>query len=327
MPNIPSKDQCEQRAINVTVDTVNSKSFHNWQNISQSNDDGIDGLIFIRNRKEEKTGELVFVQIKGGLKNRGYYKTYKSRPNKICLNLGSEYIESHYPRWYNFQGPVILVFVEYSSSKAYWTDLKHPDSYSDSNKSIVIIDKKNRFGEHSFGEFKKLKGYTYISRDIELLKIELTDTNYINFVSPDSIKEQAKEYYKNWCYSSPQERTNPKLGEIIVSRVGWRHITRSKRKKSRIMQSLQLLGLAKKIIQETKTVWQVKVLDEKILSDGTILITDFLGLRANVKFTFRGATVIQVLLKRKRFINKISGKFTSEIRFYSVYEPLINRDI
>jgi len=327
MSKNPSNEQCERRAINVTSDIVSASSFHNWQGLDRENDDGVDGLIFIRNRNEEKTGEIIFAQVKGGLKDRGYYKTFKIRPNKICVQLGEEYIQNHLPRWYNVPGPMILIFVEYDSRKAYWVDLRDSNSYSEENKQIIIVDKRNRFGEHSFGEFKKLKGYTFISRDIDWIDIDISDTNYLNPTLKDSMKKQAKEFYVRWSQLSILERTNPQLGEVIISRVGWRHITRKKRKKSRIFQSFQLLGIANKIIKCSNKIWQVKVLEEKTLNDGTLLITDFLGLRARVKFTYRGATVVQVLLKRKKFINELKGVYKSEIRFYSVYEPLINRDI
>lgn len=324
---MPTQDQCENRGRTVTEEIVSAEAIHNWQEFDQQNDDGVDGMILINNKNNVKTGEIVFTQVKGGQKGRGYYTEAAIRPNHIGLNLGQDYIERHLPRWYNVPGPMILVFVEYDSRMAYWTDLRDPNSYSGTNKSIILVDKRKRFGKHSFGEFKKLKGYTHISQEIDWVEISLDDTNYLNLEKAISIKNQAKEFYNIWKASNAAERMNPELGEVIISRVGWRHITRKKRKKSRIIQSFQLLGVAKQIIKQTKKIWQVKKLKEEITSDGTLIITDFLGLRGRVKFTFRNATVVQVLLKRKKFINEAKGIYRTEIRFYSVYEPFINRDI
>lgn len=326
MSSDPTSIQCENRGRSVVQDFVSAEANHGWQELDAQNDDGVDGIIFIK-KNGQKTGEIVFAQVKCGVKDRGYWKESTSRPGYIGVHLTESYIQKHTERWRNVPGPMILIFVEYDSKKAYWTDLRDESSFSPENKQIVLVKKSQRFGIHSFGEFKKLRGYTHISQSYEWVNIEDSDVSYIKFEQPIKFKDQAKKYYKDWSNSVKSERTSPLFGEVIVSRVGWRHITRRKRKKTRIFQSLQLLGIAKQIIKQSNKFWQVKVLNIKTLPDGTIIHTDFIGLRSRVKFTFRGATIVQVLLKRKKIVNPEKGIFSSEVRFYSVYEPLVKRDI
>lgn len=318
--------QLENRGLTVVSDIVKSQANHDWQNFDQQNDDGVDGLIIYK-RKDVKTGELFFAQVKCGQKN-GYYKEFKEKyPDHFGVQLGATHIQNHRLRWMAVPGPMILIYVDYDSSMAWWTDLKDENSYSTTNKQIVLVPKKQRFGIHSFGEFRKLKGYTFISPNIPQIEIDVSDTNYLSLTDSISIKKQAKIFFTQWSKSSIAERSNPVIGEIIVSRVGWRHIIRKKRKKSRIFQSFQLLGIAKKMIKQLDKVWQVKVLKNEELEDGTNIITDFIGLRSRVKFSYRGSTVVQVLLKRKRIVNASKSLIKCETRFYSVYEPFAEKDI
>ena len=326
MKRKPDNTQLENRGINVTSEIVKSLAGHDWQEFEQRNDDGVDGIILFR-KNTEKTGEIFFVQVKCGQKSGGYFQEYKKRPYHFGVNLTEKYINSHKPRWNSVPGPMILIFVDYDSSKAWWVDLKNEDSFTHENKQIVLVPKSQRFGIHSFGEFRKLKGYTFIDPSLEEIDIDISDTNYLSITANESIKHQAKRFYTNWSTSIAGQRWNPVLGEITVSRIGWRHLTRRKRRKSRIFQSFQLLGIAKKIIQRTTKFWQVKVHENKTLSDGSILITDFIGLRRKVMFSYRGATVVQVLLKRKRIINPTTKKIYSKVWFYSVYEPFVTRGI
>lgn len=325
MSRNPTKTDIENRGITAVSDIVRSESGHKWQEFDQRNDDGLDGLVMI-NRNGKTTGEVVFVQVKCGRKSGGYYREYVQNPDIIGINLGEKYINSHRPIWNKTNGPTILIFVDYDSKKSWWTDLRDEKSYSQTNKQIVVISKRQRFGIHSFGEFKKLKGYTFIDKTIDVLDHDWRLDSYIDFIKDLSVKKQAKAYYKKWGNQHVSMRNNPQIGEVIVSRVGWRHLTRRKRRKSRILQSLQLLAVAKRIILTSNKVYQVKKLTNTTLEDGTIVITDFLSLRRKVKFSHRGATVVQVLFKRKRFINK-SGNSYDKVWLYSIYEPFVQRDI
>lgn len=77
--------------------------------------------------------------------------------------------------------------------------------------------------------------------------MDVEDVSYFNFTSK-TIKQAAKSFYKEWALSA--DRINPSIGEIIVSREGWRHISRRGRKPERIIQSWLLLGVAKKLFRK-----------------------------------------------------------------------------
>jgi hypothetical protein len=299
------------------------KAKHGWQPFSHINDNGVDSMIIYR-KDGIDTGEVMFAQVKCGT-GSGYFKETKKRPKHFGVQVGQEYIENHRAKWKRLPGPIILIYVDYHTRKAWWTDLNDEKSYSNDNKSIILVPKHQRFGRHSFGEFKNLKGRVFISKEIEPLKVSKNEFLYLEF--DKSIKESAKNFYKNWANSELNSRMHPELGEIIISRTGWRHLTRSDRKLNRIINSLSLLGVAKKIINETPKCYQIKQLESKKLEDGSLLITDYLALKRNVIFPFRQGGVVQVILKRKRKFNPEEDQIDSKVWFYSIYEPLAQKKI
>jgi hypothetical protein len=193
---------------------VESSMKSDWQEISQSNDDGIDGFITFR-KKGEVSGEVVFVQSK-------CYSKYQNEPGGlkgyIGVNIGKKYIEKHIPRWNKMIAPVILIFTNYleddDKAIAWWTDVKDAKSYSENTKSYILIPKKQRFKGHSIGDIKKLYGFRH--QDYELPRIELKRKDVSYFKLSSKIKEEARNYYKEWSKSNIEERTNPNLGEIII---------------------------------------------------------------------------------------------------------------
>jgi len=153
---------------------VEEKWKSDFNQVPQENDDGIDGIILIR-KKGELTGEVIYTQIKAG---SGYKKETKVRDGYIDINVGSEYILRHRPRWKLLPGAVILIFVD-DDNKMYWTNLKSDNSYSDKNKSIILVKKSDRFGTHSKGHFKKISG---IFPEDRLLKTLILKPNEIKIL-------------------------------------------------------------------------------------------------------------------------------------------------
>lgn len=135
----------------------------------------------------------------------------------------------------------------------------------------------------------------------------------------DSLKTNARNYYTNWSNSSSSARTNPDLGEIIVNRVGWRHITRKDRLSLAVSQSFQLLPVAAKIIREVTLAKTLRAWTEKIIDQNRIF-DDLLCLDAQVYFQHRQSTVVRVVLRRRRTFFDASGTSNSRIWFYSVFE-------
>ncbi|TKT94057.1 DUF4365 domain-containing protein [Dyadobacter frigoris] len=291
---------------------------HGFQDFAASNDNGVDGMIILRKNGVD-TGEILFVQIKCG-GDSGYFVKAKKRPDEFGVKVGKKYIDEHRPRWNRISAPVILIYVDYNSQKAWWADLKEELSYSSTNKGIIRVKERQRFGQHSFGEFRGLKGRVFISPEIETMSILSNELNYIKVNKP--IKECAKQFYKGWINADIKERQNPVLGEIIVSRVGWRHITRTDRKQERLVNSLQLLSVAQKIIMNSKNVYSIRQVNSILNStDKSRIITDYIALKNNISFPSRQTSLIQVILKRKRKIAS-DGAIDTKIWFYSVYEPL-----
>jgi hypothetical protein len=291
---------------------------HGWQPYSAINDNGVDSLIIFRKNGED-TGEIMFAQVKCGT-GKGYFKKTLKRPEHFGVKVGEGYINDHRPKWNKLPGPIILIYVDYYSKKAWWTDLKDDFSYSSENKSIILIPKKQRFGKHSFGEFKNLKGRLFVSKEIRSVRMMNDEFSYLKVNVP--IKESAKSYYTAWANGPVNLRSHPELGEIIISRTGWRHLTRSNRKQNRIINSLSLLSVAKKIITTENKCHQIKQFKSIVSADNSIVMTDYLALKCNVIFPFRQSALVQVILKRKRKFNANNDFIGSRIWFYSVYELL-----
>lgn len=286
-----------------------------WQEYDARNDNGIDGVAIMRKGNHE-TGGLVFIQVKCG--GNGYRSDQKQHPDKICINLGGKYIKDHKPRWESTLGPCVVVFVDDATEKinppAWWADLKDASTYSLTNKGMLLIPKSQRFGPHSKGDFHRLCGSGPIDKILPV----------INYMRQDLIVPQLQENllhaargaYKTWGIGK-----SPALGDVLVNRVGWRHMTRQGRLIERISQSLGLLGVAKRMVNEIDEVDMLGRTTLKLLSDGSTMVTDHLGLRANVVFPHRHQSVIQVVLLRKRLLSKISSAPTfQKIWFLSVYE-------
>lgn len=301
---------------------VQGRGGHGWQPYDHINDNGVDGII-IKRKKGTDTGEIIYVQVKCG-SGKGYYKATKNRPQHFGVNVGEEYINSHKQRWNTLFGPVILVYVDFKSEKAWWTDLKDEMSFTNDNKSIILIPKTQRFGEHSFGNFKKLKGFLHTDPELKEIILKKENVDYFNFVKK-TIKVSAKEFYKKWSISN--ERDNPSLGEIIVSREGWRHISRKGRKPERIIQSWNLLGAAKQIIQTVEKAYQLRQFKSSHDQLGNYLITDYISLRGQVIFPQRHSSIVQVVLIRKRKFNSTNNLIENKTRFLSVYEPMNGKKI
>ncbi|WP_157787529.1 DUF4365 domain-containing protein [Pusillimonas noertemannii] len=297
-----------------------------WQEYSASNDDAIDGVILMRrgSAKPTDTGGVVFVQVKCG--GNGYRQDQKQYPEHIGIALGVGYIEVHRPRWMRVPGPAVLVFVDDSADRmnppAWWVDLKDECSYSPTNRGMILIPKEQRFAHHTKGDFHRLCGSQTQDRTLNTIELNRTETLIPNLGRTESIRNDAWEFYKVWR-SDSRSRLNPTLGEILVNRVGWKHITRRGRLPERIVQSWMLLGAAKQIVAQEPKVLNFGRASIHDLEDGSKLVNDYLGLRSKIIFPYRHHAVVQVVLKRTRIIHPSpswQGTDRQKIWFYSVYE-------
>jgi hypothetical protein len=305
----------EARGLAVVQDIVQAGMQCGWQEFDHINDNGIDGLIIDRSNGVD-TGTAYHVQVKCG---EGYLQQTKKRPDQIEVKLGANHIETHLPRWRRLQGPVILVYVDFHSRKAWWTSLKDEASYCpEENRGIVLIDKQNRFGDHSIGHLRKLRGFYDLDRRLDV--ITLTKQDLVLGPFSKNVKSLARARYRQWASMSAEHRTNSRLGEILVSRVGWRHITRRGRGAENILQSWSLLGAAQRIILENEKPYQLRMPD-LVQFQGVQRKHDYVSLRSRCIFPNRQETVVQVVVKRLETLNLESGAAETRSWFYSVHEP------
>ena len=326
-----SRTVTETNAIGSVQRYVRNDFFSRWQEFEARNDDGIDGILLLRKKVIDKTASgdkpqfishpirgVIFIQVKGGA---GYRKDFKKRPEHIGIQLGKKYIKDHRPRWKALPGPAILVYVDTENKKqnldAWWTDLNDESSYSSKNENIVLIPKSQRFGPHSKGDMRRLIGPAMQYDELlPIVTLSKEDSSYIHL--NQALKDCARTFYRDWSALPLASRTNPALGEVLVTRVGWRHLTRRGRRQERIVQSMQLLGAAKRIIQEVDSIGWLGRMEERQLKNGNIQRRELLGIRAKVRFPFRHESVVQVILERKRTYGQTL--LTEQTRFYSVYE-------
>src|SRR6185503_5226134 len=219
-----------------------------WQEYAAQNDDAIDGVILMRRGsiRPYDTGGLVFVQIKTG--GEGYRRDQKQHPDHIGVHLGAEYIQEHVPRWKRTPGPAVLIFVDDKISRdnppAWWVDLKSTDSYSKTNKGLILIPKNQRFAHHTKGTFHKLCGSGPSDRMLEQVQVGRSGVLVPRLGKNESLRDDAWNFYKDWRDQLPS-RMNPIIGEILVNLIGWKHAARKGRLPARILQSWLLFGVAR----------------------------------------------------------------------------------
>lgn len=295
-----------------------------WQEYAASNDDAIDGVVLLRKgtKRPTDTGGIVFVQVKCG--GNGYRQDQKQHPEHIGVQLGAAYINAHRPRWQRVPGPVVMVFVDDTIDKmsppSWWVNLRSEDAYSSTNAGLILVPKTQRFAHHTKGDFHRLCGAGTSDRQLESFQLSRDDLLLPKLGKTESLRDDAWNFYKAWRGDHPS-CTNPVLGEILVNRVGWKHITRRSRLPERIVQSWLLLGAAKKIVRESENVFNLGHAKTRVFPDGNSVTEDYLGLRANVAFPHRHSSVVQVILKRSRLVSpQHPWQEREKIWFYSIYE-------
>lgn len=321
--------------------TIIQDSGHLLQTIDGDTDIGIDGYIrirksikftqTIRNKKVpcedyKDTGNLVGIQVKGVTSipktgSNSYYINLKD-PNYFGVNFGSvDNLNSKREVWKNFIGPVILIFVDLKTKKCWWGDLNNEKSYS-SNGYSVIVDKSKEFTTSSFLSIKKLGREFFIAKD--LIEIDTKNSDFFE-LGLSNFKKSAFQVYKTLSKEDEPFYTdtkNPSLGLIKYSKSGWKHITRLNRRKMRIINSLLLLKVSKRVCETVPNFTRVKK-GEIRETKRFIKKVEFLTLRANVNFNYRQNSIVQVVLRRVKTFDKVhySKKIPDEVFFHSVYEP------
>ena len=311
-----------------------------WTPTAQHDDDGLDGIVYIRVKKidpekpndsrswtREFTGGTVHVQVKSG-------SSYVKKETQDYFEISFAQLRRKRSLWEKLADPIALIYVQQDSlevapTKAWWANLKSSDSYTPNG--TIIVPKKNRFqtGIECRRPFARLaNGQVRLASlaDIDMSTPWLLP-NRLNQMTQGT-KFAAWEFYGKW---KSVGAVNPGLGAVIVNRTGWSHMTRVGRPVSRIQASFELLPAAARIVANIED-WKVlrRGKEQRLFPDGSWAAYDYLGLPAMVKWLARAPSEVMVILKRQSIFSNepassashaMTGSADRKIWFYSVYEP------
>lgn len=304
--------------------------------MGQADDDGLDGLIYLRTKdvnpsrptdrrswKHQFTGGLIHAQIKSGA-------SYVITRTSDHIEISVADLSAKRSLWLRSPLPVALIYVTAEAlgktpKSAWWVDVRSPAAYS--SNDTILIPLKNRFQEgiECRRPFERLASGQH--RRLGLKSVDMTIQgalpNKLDVMSKGK-KTAAIEFYRAWKSSSP---TNPSLGPILVNRTGWAHMTRVDRPVQRILASFELLPAAARIVSEVQT-WQVlrRGPTVRTFPDGSWAVYDYIGISGLVKWPAREQSEVMVILRRQTTL--MEDPEQKEVRlvdrktwFYSVYEP------
>lgn len=225
----------------------------------QHNDDGIDGIVFVRDRKGDDTGARISVQVKSG---PGYLHECKN--GVLSINAYSKVeFDKHQQIYDSLDHPVILVYVNSlkkdSQGREFW-DLRNPKAWwvllnkycNDDGTSVYRIDPKNTFGEHSKGDMQHLVGDS--NRVWLRYGIYVMSPSNLKLWRSLSLREDARKIYNTWKCNHPSITWKSEIDgrtktvPLIVSKKGWRHINNGRRGRDRIFTSLRLISTVVEIL-------------------------------------------------------------------------------
>lgn len=308
-----SENRCLNKVASVVSEGFNCK----FLPFSSDIDNGLDGVILWR--ENGSIIDSIYVQCKGGdsylpvLKGHNY-------SSKFQIHLPKDYVKKHYYIWKAVSGPVIMVVCN-NNGKAWWVNLKDDTAY-DKGHSQLFGKPDNRFNYSAYNKLNELvRRQKYLKGRA---KISIKGNILNGCLGKSSIKEIAQDYYKSLS-RVPMWARNPDLDrKIEFTRVGWRHLLRKKRRKSRIIQSLLLLPLIPVILENSE---DYTLLDVKISKgeNGEDIVLETIGIQAECEFNYRFPSIIHLILLRKTVFMNTS--FRERIWFYSIYEIGRNKKI
>ena len=126
-----------------------------WSEMEQADDDGIDGLVYLRTKqvnkskpndrrswKHEFTGGLIHVQIKSGA-------SYVKESTPDCVEISVPNLNKKRELWLKSPLPVVLIYVKEGGAGktpkfAWWADLKSAESYSQKGTCLLYTSPSPR---------------------------------------------------------------------------------------------------------------------------------------------------------------------------------------
>jgi hypothetical protein len=295
------KQRTGQIGVNVVERVILRDWLGRWQPIDSVNDDGIDGLIFLESRGVP-TGQIIFVQI----------KCTKSKPNGsgfIAIPISREKLLMNVDRWRRVVGAAILVHVDPDTLAATWVNLRAPKALGNTQ---VFVPATNTFDKSSRKPIAGLCGT--IHRDLLMKRVITRSSDFPYLVDPKHIQTAARTFYREMEIS--KMRLGKSGPQIRFTKEGWNHITRPGRARLIQLQSFQLLGAIRRIIESSSDV------DLKEITPQKGATAQFVYLIAAVSFPFRQTAIVKIVLWRR--IHPVEGVNYS---FHTVYEPRRRRDV
>lgn len=287
-----------------------------YQKIDQENDDGFDGMIFVRDRSGTDMGCRIFCQIKTGA---SYLKKIDEEFIYIQPYSPKEKLNRKIEVYNKSVDPVILFFVnEEKKLKNGKTEVnkKFPfcwwvrlDDYQHDGSSYLKIPRKNIFGSHSKGDLVKIIK-PYLKNWSNFPSLAMSNDEKKHFFS-FNLKEDSKQYYDSIRTTEGIKCGNHDFN-VLFTRIGWRHITKVSRGLERINNSLRLLKLAPKIIENYNTYLiplKTKKCELPNCQDKRW------GLRTNVELEKGQFLKVEVILRQWKNKSKGINKFW----FYSIH--------
>ncbi|MCB4321904.1 DUF4365 domain-containing protein [Alcaligenes sp. 13f] len=298
--------------------------------VSAHNDNSIDVLIFLKRREKTKgyagpTGDVIFAQIKTGYRSKMPPKT-----GTYALNLGGKYNSAHLPRWLSMPGPAIMIHVTppritKGDPIAYWVDLKDPRTLA--TPAQITFDVKRKFDAAGKGEIYNLCWRWAELRQLPTLMApnRLPWSNHMPVQAlalAGSFHDTCRGFYTDWMRYS---KANPGHFVAQVTNRGWRHMTRIGRSKQTMFQSLLLLPVASRMLEQSSGLPRKRLSNaqQKTRADGSKWDRYYEAITARVTFYERQEAVIRVIIEcTKMEPTQTSGPFSTLITrcLYSVYE-------
>lgn len=295
------KQKRGQLGVNVVERIVLQDWRGRWQPIDSVNDDGVDGLIFMESRGVP-TGQIVFVQIKCTSKK-------PRSDNVVAVAIAQEKLTMNFERWRRVVGAAILVHVNPETLEAHWVNLRDEKSRGSTQ---VFVPLKNIFNKSSRKEISKLCGT--IHRDLLIKKLKTRDSDFSYLKGKEHIQVCARKYYKKLDSLALHLGGN---GPVVrFTKEGWDHITRFGRARLTQLQSFQLLGAVKEMIESTNE----SELREVKPENGCPV--ELVYLVAAISFPHRQTAVVKIILWRRN--DPIKGINYS---FRTIYEPRRRHDV
>lgn len=268
-----------------------------WQALDAQNDDGVDGLIFIE-RGGEATGQVVYVQVK--------CRTARTdSKDRLCVSGTPARLAKSLERWRRLVGAAILVHVDPATLAQHWVNLRDPGALSGSQ---IFVPRGQPFNRAAKRAVSMLCGN--IHRDLLAERVAANSADFSHVKTGKPLLASARRLYR-------ELRDNPVYladgGPLVrFTRDGWRHITRPERPALVRHQSLVLLGVARRMLENTP----VGAL--KSDSSGREAYRDVVTACAAVTFPFRQTGIVKIAL-----LPHNDGGYV----FHTIYEPRRRRDV